>query len=68
MFGIAKYFCLPLVSNEGVQVVRKMVITLTVSLRIAISRDKWSFSTWRASMCALTCNQLNKLVDIYVYC
>ena len=43
--GLLKYFCLPLVSNERLRVVRKVVITFTVSLRIAISRDKWSFST-----------------------
>ena len=30
------------------------IFTLTVSLRMAISRDRWSFSTCRASRCAFT--------------
>ena len=32
----------------------EIFFTLTVSLRMAISRDRWSFSTCRASRCAFT--------------
>ena len=39
-------------SVEGLD--NAVLVTLTVSLRMAISLDKWSFSTCRASMWAFT--------------